>query len=53
MLLPLVLANLKMIYRNRQALFWALAFPLIFVGIFGLFRLDELPTVELLVVDYA
>ncbi len=53
MLLSLTLANLKMIYRNRQALFWALAFPLIFVAVFGLFRLDQPPEVNLLVVDRA
>ena len=53
MLFSLTIANLKMIYRNRQALFWALAFPLIFVTIFGLFRLDEPPTIELLVIDNA
>ena len=38
--MPLVLhltaANLKMTVRNRQALFWALAFPLMFVGFFAL-----------------
>ena len=34
--LHLTLANLKMIVRNRQALFWALAFPLVFVFIFAL-----------------
>lgn len=51
MLVPLTIANLKMIIRNRQALFWALAFPLIFVTVFGLFRLDEPPTIDLLVVD--
>ncbi|MBI4312585.1 MAG: ABC transporter permease [Chloroflexi bacterium] len=53
MLAPLTLANLKMILRNRQALFWALLFPLIFVTIFGLFRLDEPPTIDLLIVDHA
>ena len=34
--LKLTFANLKMIVRNRQALFWALAFPLVFVFIFAL-----------------
>ncbi len=53
MLLSLFAANLRMITRNRQALFWALVFPLIFVTIFGLFRLDQAPTVNLLVVDHA
>ena len=32
----LTLANLKMIVRNRQSLFWALAFPLLMVVLFGL-----------------
>ena len=53
MLLPLTLANLKMIIRNRQALFWALAFPLIFVAVFGLFNLDDPPNTTILVVDRA
>lgn len=51
MLLSLILANIKMIYRNRQALFWALVFPLIFVVVFGLFRLDRPPTITIGVVD--
>ena len=34
MLAILVLANLKLIYRDRQAAFWAIAFPLIFLLIF-------------------
>ena len=34
--LHLTAANLKMTVRNRQALFWALAFPLMFVGFFAL-----------------
>ena len=41
MLFSLIIANLKIIIRNRQALFWALVFPLIFVVVFGLFRIDE------------
>ena len=36
LVLHLTLANLKMTVRNRQALFWALAFPLLFVGFFAL-----------------
>ena len=46
----LLLANLKMIVRDRQALFWALAFPLVFVVIFGLFDLDRPATTDLAVV---
>ncbi|MBI4299511.1 MAG: ABC transporter permease [Chloroflexi bacterium] len=53
MLIPLVVANLKMTIRNRQALFWALAFPLIFVAIFGLFDMDKPPTTTIHIVDYA
>ncbi len=34
-LLAMVKANLKMNVRNRQALFWNLAFPIIFIVIFG------------------
>ena len=53
MLFFLFIANLKMIYRNRQALFWALVFPLLFVVIFGLFQFDQPPTVDLAIVDHA
>ena len=43
-----------MVVRNRQALFWALAFPLIFVVIFGLFfGGDERSSITIHVVDYA
>ncbi|MFC1935618.1 ABC transporter permease [Chloroflexota bacterium] len=53
MLLPLFIANIKMIYRERQALFWALAFPLIFLVIFGLFNFEQGPSAELTIVDLA
>ena len=33
----LFIANVKMLIRNRQFLFWAMAFPLIFTTIFGAF----------------
>lgn len=33
----LFLTNLKMLFRNRQALFWSIMFPLMFTVIFGLF----------------
>lgn len=36
-MLKLLWADLKMILRNRQALFWSLMFPLLFTVIFGLF----------------
>ncbi len=53
MLGRLFIADLKMFYRNRQAAFWAMAFPLIFVAVFGLFEFDQLPRVEMVVVDHA
>src|SRR5215211_2414669 len=34
-LLAMIKANLKMTVRNRQAIFWNLAFPAIFILIFG------------------
>ena len=34
-LLPLTIANVKSYYRNRAALFWTLAFPVIFIVLFG------------------
>lgn len=36
-MIKLFIADLKMLARNRQALFWSLFFPLIFTCIFGLF----------------
>ncbi|MEP7159218.1 MAG: ABC transporter permease, partial [Chloroflexota bacterium] len=33
--LPLTIANIKSFYRNRAALFWTLAFPVIFIVLFG------------------
>jgi ABC-2 type transport system permease protein len=33
----LFVANLKILIRNRQALFWSMAFPLMFTVVFGLF----------------
>lgn len=43
-------ASLKMIMRDRQAVFWALAFPIMFLGVFRLFSFDSFGTTELLVV---
>jgi ABC-2 type transport system permease protein len=34
-LIPLTIANIKSFYRNRAALFWTLAFPVIFIVLFG------------------
>ncbi len=50
---PLFVANLKMMVRNRQALFWALIFPLIFIVIFGLFDMDNPGSRNMVVIDNA
>ena len=44
----MIVANLKMTVRNRQAIFWNLAFPAIFILIFGaVFGGDNLSTFEI------
>ena len=53
LLFRLTVANVKMIVRNRQALFWALAFPVVMLGIFGLVGGFRSSTVTIGVVDYA
>ena len=47
----LFLASVRMLYRNRQALFWALAFPIIFAVIFGLFDFDTPADIRVALVD--
>lgn len=49
MLARLFFADLKMILRNRQALFWAIVFPLLFTVVFGLFRFDDIGEAEVAV----
>ena len=49
----LVVANLKIMLRDRQALFWALAFPLMLVTVFGIFEIDATGSADLAVVDHA
>ena len=50
----LAIANAKMIVRDKTALFWALAFPLLFVFVFGLFFRDVGSSVPVIaVVDKA
>ena len=39
-------ASLKMLYRDGQALFFALAFPVIFAVVFGLFDFGKPPTLN-------
>lgn len=42
-------SSLKMLTRDRQALFWALIFPLIFLGVFRLFSGDAAGATRLIV----
>jgi len=52
-LLAITLANLKMMARNRHGLFWALAFPLLLVVVFGLFDFRGVTPAGLAVADYS
>ena len=55
MLLTTVITQFKAFARDRQAIFWTLAFPLIFVTAFGLFDIggDDVSVHTVAVVDYA
>jgi ABC-2 type transport system permease protein len=46
----LFIASVKMLYRDRQSLFWALMFPIIFTVVFGLFDFSQAPEVRIAVV---
>ena len=50
-MIALVLANMKMMARNRQAIFWALFFPLMLVVVFGLFDFNGVGAADVAVVD--
>src|SRR5688500_15283335 len=48
----LYVANFKEFIRDRMSLFWVMAFPLFFIGIFGLiFSSDSGPSYDLVLVD--
>lgn len=49
----LTLASFKMYIRNRQALFWALFFPLLIMVIFGLMNFDRYSPPDVGLVDLA
>ena len=49
----LLIANFKIMLRDRQALFWALVFPLILVMVFGVFDLERSSSANLAVIDQA
>ena len=44
-------AQVKMLVRDRQSLFWALVFPLMLLGIFRLFSFDSFAEEDLVVSD--
>ena len=50
-MIALTLANLRMMLRNRQGLFWALFFPLLLVVVFGLFDFSGFNRPELLTLN--
>lgn len=52
-MLAITLANLKMMARNRQGLFWALIFPLLLVVVFGLFDFRGVTPTGLAVADFS
>ena len=49
----LTIASLKMYYRNRQAIFWTLVLPLMFIIIFGLLNFGAFSTINMGLVDEA
>ena len=51
--LALTIASLKMYYRNRQAIFWTLVLPLMFIIIFGLLNFGAFSTINMGLVDEA
>ena len=52
-MLAITLANVKMMLRNRQGLFWALIFPLLLVVVFGLFDFRGVTPTGLAVADFS
>ena len=52
-MIALTLANLRMMLRNRQGLFWALFFPLLLVVVFGLFDFSGFNRPEVLALNQA
>ena len=50
---PFLVANLKMMARDRQALFWALVFPFVLVMVFGIFDLGRGATSSIAIIDRA
>ena len=38
---PLLIANIKMVFRDKQSIFWAVIFPIIFLGIFRIVSFES------------
>lgn len=49
----LFIANLKMTFRDKQAIFWTLVFPVMFIVIFGLFNFDNIGSSKIVLIDKA
>jgi len=47
----LIVASLKMFFREKEAVFWTLFLPLFMVVLFGFVKFDRLGTIELGIVD--
>ncbi|MFA6272048.1 MAG: ABC transporter permease [Patescibacteria group bacterium] len=52
-MLKLIWANIKMTFRDKQAVFWSLAFPLMFIVIFGLFDFTKMGSANYIIFDQA
>ncbi len=48
-----IIAELKMFFRDRAALFWTLAFPTVMMVVFGLFNFGSFDPPKVGIVDYA
>ncbi len=47
----LIVASLKMFFREKEAVFWTLFLPLFMVVLFGFVKFDQLATIQIGVVD--
>ena len=52
-MVKLLWALIKMTFRNKQALFWTLAFPTMFIIIFGLFNFESMGSSHIAFIDQA
>ena len=47
----LIVASLKMFFREKEAVFWTLFFPLFMIVLFGFVKFDQLGTIQIGIVD--